>query len=244
MSFPAKPLHASSCILFFIKAPKPGSVKSRLAQAIGQEHATQLYKNFVLDLLSLLQTLVYKTLIFYTPTDAENSIQTWLGKDFCYYPQVGEDLGERLENAFNKAFELGYQKVIVIGSDSPDLTSNILQTAFLALEDHDGVIGPTHDGGYYTIGFSKSGFFSDVFKDIIWSTDTVFETTLSILRQHQKTIYQLPCWYDVDTIDDLQDFYLKNYQLAPYSQTVKYLFQHQEQVFKSLINSDFLNRNE
>lgn len=217
---------SNSCILLFVKAPQPGQVKSRLAKSIGQTHATQLYENFGLDLLACLGHLSSEVIIFFTPEAAATQVKTWLGKHH-YQPQSGQDLGERLHNAFESTFKLGFERVLVIGSDSPDLPVTILQTALEALQNHEVVIGPSEDGGYYALGFSRPGFLPAVFEDISWSTQTVFAQTLSCLQHHQRKLLQLPVWYDVDTLEDLQKFHR---QQQTDSWTSRYLAQHQAEI--------------
>jgi hypothetical protein len=224
-------MQMSACILLFVKAPRPGTVKSRLARTIGQEHATRLYENFVWDLLELLQTLPIKSFIFYAPADEADFVRNWLGQEHSCHGQEGEELGARMANAFRKVFHLGYKKAMIIGSDSPDLPSDYLQEALTALQEQNVVIGPAKDGGYYTLGFTQQGFLPEVFQDICWSTQTVLANTLDILEQHQKIAHKLPLWYDVDTLDDLRLFYLRNQQLNPDSHTMQYLIQHQNEIF-------------
>ena len=222
-------LLSNSCILLFVKAPQPGEVKTRLAQAIGQAHATRLYESFGLDLLACLGHLSSEVIIFFTPGAAEAQIKTWLGRDRHYQPQVGLDLGERLHNAFEHTFQRGFERVLAIGSDSPDLSAAILQTALEGLQNHEAVIGPSEDGGYYALGFSRQGFLPAVFQGIAWSTDKVFAQTLSCFQAHQKNLLRLPAWYDVDTLEDLNNFHRR--QRDANSWTMRYLAQHQAEIF-------------
>lgn len=197
------------CLLLFAKSPIKGQVKTRLAVETGADLAAELYKCFVEDLISIIENLdVQLTLCFYPP-NAKLSFLEWLGEQHCYKPQIGNNLGERLRNAFDNAFEEGFSNVFAIGSDSPDLPVHYLIESFEALPAHDAVIGPANDGGYYLIGFSKEGFISDVFDNIFWSTDSVFEQTVSILKRHGRTVYLLPSWHDVDTIADLKSLLLR-----------------------------------
>lgn len=220
----------TACILIFVKAPELGQVKSRLAAGIGSKHATELYKCFVLDLLKGLAPLHCKIQICLTPPEGVEALQQWLGGNWSYQPQVGANLGERLHHAFSNAFAQGYQRVVVIGSDSPDLPAPILQTALSALQSHDAVIGPSTDGGYYTLGFTATGFLPAVFEGIAWSTETVFATTLKRLQDAQRTILKLPTWYDIDTIATLRQFYCQNFQRSG-SQTLHYLEQYRHEIF-------------
>jgi len=221
--------HLNSCILIFVKTPQPGRVKSRLARTIGEVHATELYKRFVLDILERLSDLDCAVQIWFTPGEQAARLQEWLGSVWSYQPQVGADLGARLGHAFQSAFAQGYERVVAIGSDSPDLPLVFLQSALLALENHDAVLGPSADGGYYTIGFRASRFLPAVFEDIPWSTKAVLATTLARLRQFQRTLLELPVWYDVDTIETLAQFYGQNHQHSTH--TTQYLRRYRHEIF-------------
>ena len=111
------------------------------------------------------------------------------------------------------------------GSDIPDLPESILSEAFRSLDDHDAVLGPARDGGYYLIGFRRDTFVPDVFRGIEWSTDRVFAETRRKLEQATRSVYLLPEWSDVDTPEDLRDLKERNEGTAfAKSRTMKYLF--------------------
>lgn len=198
------------CVLFFVKSPEHVPVKSRLAESIGTEAARDLYKNFVLDMLETLASVAAKTgLALYVcvhPPEALPEVRNWLGDDYRYQLQEGKDLGERMKNAFLTSFAAGYGKTLIIGSDTPDLTGEVVAEGFERLERGGTVIGPAHDGGYYLIGFRSDAFLPAVFKDIPWSTDEVFTATLQIFRHAGSDVSVLPPWRDIDTSVDLQDF--------------------------------------
>lgn len=214
---------SSDCILVFVKVPGTGPVKSRLARTVGETHATALYCCFVADWLDRLSHLPADRLVFYTPASAD--VVAWLGSQGQYYPQAEGDLGQRMAAAFQTAFQQGYQRSLVVGSDSPDLPLETLQEGFAALEWCDGVLGPTQDGGYYTLGFSVQHFTTAVFEQIAWSTNTVLETTLARFAGCDRTVHQLPTWFDIDTLEDLQAYYQRNHsQIA--LRTIQYLQAH------------------
>ena len=114
--------------------------------------------------------------------------------------QKGVDLGERMQHAFETAFEQGYQKVLIIGSDLFDLKSIHITTAFDALENHDLTIGPSLDGGYYLLGMKE--LYPAVFKNKKWGTDSILENTLKDLQQ--QNVKLLEALNDIDTFEDLQ----------------------------------------
>jgi rSAM/selenodomain-associated transferase 1 len=149
-------------------------------------------------------------LVCYYPPDSLIEFKKWLGNNFEFIPQRGNNLGERLKNCFLQGFELGYNNLIVIGSDSPDLPEKIINESIEKLKDFNSVIGPSEDGGYYLIGFTKHGFSSKVFEGITWSTSSVFEETVEKLKSNLIEFYKLEKWHDVDTIEDLKELYKRN----------------------------------
>ncbi|MBA4417824.1 MAG: hypothetical protein C0392_07930 [Syntrophus sp. (in: bacteria)] len=198
------------CIILFVKYPERGKVKTRLAESVGTEHALALYRLFVKDIMATLQEGDYELIIAFSPPHSLESFQGWLGKDHHYIPQKGDDLGERMKNAFKDAFALGLQHVLLIGSDSPDLSGDIIMTAFESLKSNDAVIGPTYDGGYYLIGFRYDTFLPRVFEGIPWSTARVFQDSMDIFESGKYLIRVLPEWRDIDTLDDLKAFFERN----------------------------------
>lgn len=203
-------MNETSCLLIFVKYPEKGKVKSRLARHIGQEAALNLYRNFVLDLLQTVRGTAHPFRICYDPPEAREEMMSWLGRDYLYMPQRGCDLGEKMKNALSDVFTSGFSKAVLIGSDIPDLTTEVINEAFEALEAQDAVLGPAFDGGYYLIGFRKMTFLPDIFTGIPWGTDRVFRQTVDILEGFKRTIHTLSEWRDVDTMDDLRDLFARN----------------------------------
>jgi rSAM/selenodomain-associated transferase 1 len=197
-------MHDKSVILLFIKAPVRGQVKSRLAAAIGDEAALELYKSFILDIIDAVKKTGYPFRICYYPPDSGKAVASWLGVRYRFMPQHGNDLGERMENAFIRCFSEGFERAILIGSDLPDLAPAVLREAISSLAENDVVIGPASDGGYYLIGFHKRTFLPGMFHGITWSVGTVFQETMTILQNSALTVHQAPKWNDVDTVEDLK----------------------------------------
>ncbi|UCG59766.1 MAG: TIGR04282 family arsenosugar biosynthesis glycosyltransferase [Phycisphaerales bacterium] len=194
---------SDNCVVVFVKEPRAGQVKTRLARHIGARLSTELYKCLVLDTFSTLEKLGEQLKVFYYPESAAGRMRKWLGEKYSYVAQVGGDLGQRMKNAFVHSFDEGFEKVILVGSDLPDLPGEFLREALDALESNDAAIGPSSDGGYYLIGFSKAGFLPEAFEGVPWSRDRVFEQTMRILDQQGRTVFVLPQWHDVDTESDL-----------------------------------------
>jgi len=181
-------------ILFFVKFPEIGYVKSRLSTQIDKKFVITLYKSFVEDILGILKDLEYDIFICYYPVEKLENFKRWIGKKYQYLSQDGEDLGERMKNCFIKGFNKNYEKLIVIGSDSPDIPSGIITDAFNKLEKYDSVIGPCKDGGFYLLGFTNKHFSPTIFSGIPWSTTKVFEKTTDILKNKSIQYYVLPEW--------------------------------------------------
>ncbi len=221
-------------VLLFIKAPVRGRVKSRLASAVGDETAAELYRNFILDILDSVERSGYPLRICVYPPEAGEKVSSWLGKERECLPQAGNDLGERMEHALRQAFSEGWSRAVLIGSDLPDLPSAIISGAFDALGTSDAVIGPATDGGYYLIGFNNRPFPPRLFHDIEWSTDGVFRETMDILREASLRVHVMPQWHDVDTIDDLKALFERGRTAGcDESRTMVYLRQNKDRLFRT-----------
>ena len=227
-------MHDKPIILLFIKAPLKGQIKSRLAAAIGNDAALELYQRFVLDTIDTVGALAIPLRICFYPPDAGTTIRTWLGNEHACMPQQGNDLGERMEQAFEQVFKEGYDRAVLIGSDIPELSHAVIREAFAALDTYDAVIGPAADGGYYLIGFTAKSFVTSVFHHIVWSTSTVCDETLTRFKHSGKRVHLLPKLHDVDTQDDLRLFF-KRHRNDPVksSRTLAYLTEHQKRLFQT-----------
>ena len=198
----------AACVIVFVKNPVPGQVKTRLTPHLSPEQAASLYQAFLIDWCNTLSTIsTAHQVIAYTPPDGLKALQTLIGEDSVYIPQVGESLGERLIAAARWACDQGYSKFLFVGSDSPTLPTQYVKRALDLLESRDIVIGPSVDGGYYLIGFSKHGaslLTPTIFEEIAWSTEVVFQQTLEKIQAVNARLGLLPPWYDVDTPTGLQ----------------------------------------
>jgi rSAM/selenodomain-associated transferase 1 len=192
-------------LLFFIKNPEKGRVKTRLASAVGDEVAVKLYRRFLLEMLSTLNQGTFLFYLCFYPENSLSNLKRWLGDNYLYMPQKGEDLGERMKNGFIDAFAMNFKRVVLIGSDIPDLPLEYIEEAFTSLIEKDVVIGPTFDGGYYLIGVKDKVFSPKIFEGIPWSTDKVLEKTMKVMKQEGLTVHTLQLLRDIDTIDDLRN---------------------------------------
>jgi len=192
------------CLLFFVKYPEKGKVKSRLAAVIGDDSAVSVYKNLVAQMLSTVKEGSFPLYICFFPKNAQKPIKNWLGREYRYIPQHGKDLGERMRNGFINGFAMGYKRVVLIGSDIPDLPMKYIEEGFKSLKEMDAVIGPAYDGGYYLIGFNQSTFSPQVFEGMAWGTENVFDETMKKLKRFRRAVHTLPYQRDIDTAEDLK----------------------------------------
>lgn len=192
------------CIIFFVKAPVQGAVKTRLAEHAGEQGALILYRAFASDILAALISTDLPLRIFYHPAGHHGLIKAWLGENLNFTAQQGDGLGERMYNAFCRTADEGFENIILVGSDIPELGKEIIKSAFSALQTHPAVIGPAHDGGYYLIGAGKSGIIRQAFTGIDWGTPRVFEKTLRRFREKNMEPGIISELRDIDTGEDLK----------------------------------------
>lgn len=201
-------------IIIFIKNPVLGKVKTRLAATVGDEKALEIYQR-LLDVTRKTVTKVNANYhLFYS--DVIDMDDDWDIQDFDKYLQQGNDLGERMSAAFRNIFSQNdgsvLQKVVIIGSDCPALTPDILEMAFTILGDSDVVVGPTFDGGYHLLGMKE--YHPELFENITWSTDTVYQETNDKARELQLNIADLPTLSDIDNEADWNKALLENPDLS------------------------------
>ena len=188
--------------LVFVRAPERGRVKTRLAAALGDDGALRVYRRLAEHTVHEARAAGGELRIHFTPAEREAEVRAWLG-DAVYIPQAAGDLGTRMEAAFRAAFDAGAERVVIIGSDLPDLSAALLRRAFDALASHAAVLGPARDGGYYLLGMTS--LIPGVFHDIPWSTGTVLALTLERLRAAGIEPALLDTLTDVDEVEDLPD---------------------------------------
>ncbi|HWA84662.1 MAG TPA: TIGR04283 family arsenosugar biosynthesis glycosyltransferase [Opitutus sp.] len=170
-SVPKPPL-----LLVFLKAPRPGFAKTRLAAALGPERALDVYRALVVRQLREIPA-GWPVEIHFTPADAEAEMRAWLGPMPSYVAQTDGDLGRRLRHAFAGAFDRGASRVIVIGGDCPELDDDTFHETALRLARADVVLGPAVDGGYYLLALRRAA--PSLFSNIPWGTSHVLGTTFA-----------------------------------------------------------------
>lgn len=186
------------------KAPESSVTKTRLSPPLAPEQAARLYGAFLQDTAAMALTLEWErtTLIYPPRPGAEATLRALLPDAVHLQPQPGKGLGAALAGAFAGHLGEGFERVVLIGSDNPSLPATIVEAACAGLDDHDLVLGPTADGGYYLVGMARPHL--GIFERITWSTDVVYAETLDRVRELGLTVLALPAWYDVDTIVELR----------------------------------------
>lgn len=196
---------ASACIALFVKPPVPGKVKTRLAADIGNQAACELYSTLVTHVITHATQTGIALCICHDSEDPTVLPITWREAATICLPQQGDDLGQRMAQAFTALFAKGFREVVLIGSDIPGLDSQYLAAAFEQLQQHDLVIGPALDGGYCLIGCRKEPFCPALFEALPWSTDRVLALTLAVARSANLSVALLPPLQDIDTFDDFRN---------------------------------------
>lgn len=193
----------SDRLLVFVKAPRPGEVKTRLAKALGPEAAALLYRALAEEEIrrTVPRAGEYERAFCFAPADAREEIARWLPGQ-TLEAQQGADLGERMSRAFASAFAAGARRVAIVGTDVPSCGREHVAEALRALDDHDLVLGPTHDGGYYLVALDRPR--PALFQSIPWSTPSVLPATAERAGVLGLAVRMLDPLRDVDTIGDVK----------------------------------------
>ncbi len=185
-------------VILFIRNPELGKVKTRLAATVGDEEALAIYHFLLHHTRRVALETDARRLLFYSENMASND--DWDPGLFEKHLQHGGDLGERMHQAFQTAFDGGAGKAVIAGSDCPELEADILNDAFGLLDTYDVVLGPSADGGYYLLGLNMPA--PELFENMVWSTETVLSETLVRIKNTGKSCALLPVLNDVDTEED------------------------------------------
>ncbi|MGM0418158.1 MAG: TIGR04282 family arsenosugar biosynthesis glycosyltransferase [Thermodesulfobacteriota bacterium] len=195
----------NNCIFLFMKPPVPGLVKTRLAKDLGNEKACIVYKSIAEKTLKEIKKTGVNFEVHFFPENGLNKIRSWLGSDIKTVAQQGKDLGDKMKNAFSCGFEKGYEKIIILGSDIPEINCEIINKAFKNI-DNKPVIGPCEDGGYYLIGFDAYSFDESFFTEIKWSSALVFDQTVKKMSDLNLCPAFLQTLNDIDDINDFNKY--------------------------------------
>lgn len=189
-----------NCLIIFTRKPEKGKVKTRLAQGVGDDKALKIYKFLLNHTAKITARVNAHKQVYYTNSIVEKDV--WDDAVFDKKVQTKGDLGKKMQQAFEDAFQDGFQNVIIIGSDLYDIDHKLIDEAFLKLDQNDIVIGPATDGGYYLLGLKQ--VYPEIFENKPWGTDEVLKLTLQDLESKPITLLALK--NDIDYVEDLELF--------------------------------------
>jgi rSAM/selenodomain-associated transferase 1 len=191
-------------LIIFGRYPVPGRAKTRLIPALGPAGAADLQRRLTEDILQTARR-------FASPSEisveicfeggSKQKMRRWLGSGPILSRQIPGNLGQRMQAAFLDAFQRGADRVVLLGTDIPQIRTDHLEQSFNALTESDLVIGPSTDGGYWLIGMKHP---IDLFEGIKWSTDAVFGQTLALAKEQGLRVKTLSPLRDIDTTEDLK----------------------------------------
>lgn len=187
-------------LIIFVRHPELGKVKTRLAKDIGDAAALSVYQRLLAHTHKITALLSCDKFVYYTDNIMDEDL--WSEGGFIKKQQHGGDLGRRMNNAFEELFGKGYERIVIIGSDCPEITTDLLNQAFSLLCTKEAVIGPSHDGGYYLLGLTR--LIPGIFENKSWSSEYVFNETMATLCAENCTYEILPVLRDVDRAEDLE----------------------------------------
>ncbi|MGD9236468.1 MAG: TIGR04283 family arsenosugar biosynthesis glycosyltransferase [Desulfobacterales bacterium] len=196
-------------LIVFTRFPEPGKTKTRLIPALGTRGAARLQRQMTAHVLATAASLNDQNGLSIEVRHAGGNaslMQDWLGSNFIYRPQGGGSLGRRMQRAFEAAFEENAVAAVIVGSDIPGISADIIRQAFEALRQKDLVLGPAKDGGYYLIGIQKSlpaNTYGRLFEGIDWGSDKVMAQTLQLASALGLDLTCLESLADVDRPEDL-----------------------------------------
>ncbi len=185
-------------LLIFVKNPQVGKVKTRLAKTIGDKKALSIYQALLKLTERVTAPLNVVKMVYYNEWIEKYDV--FSEKDYHKALQANGNLGEKMKQAFKTEFENGAKKVVIIGSDCPEIETSILEKTFKELDTHQIVIGPAVDGGYYLLGMNT--FYPFLFEDKPWSTAEVYSQSVGAIQKHKLDYFTLPTLRDIDTEED------------------------------------------
>ena len=188
-------------LIIFVKNPVLGKCKTRLAASIGKEDALKVYINLLNHTQKVSQSLNCNRYLFYDTEIQKNDM--WSNEHFIKSVQSDGDLGNRMSSAFQTVLTME-NKAVIIGSDCPEINQETVNEAFMRLDSHDVVIGPTYDGGYYLIGMRA--YHEELFNNIKWSSENVYRSTIEAIKTKGLSHFALHKMHDLDYKEDLDRF--------------------------------------
>ena len=187
-------------VAVFVKNLIPGTVKTRLAKDLGMDLAMEVYKELVGITAQATDFVKVDKCVYYSEyVELEDQFDD---EKYNKHIQEGKELGQRMQNAFYDAFEAGYDKMILIGSDVPDISSEIIEAGFKQLDKNDIVIGPSEDGGFYLIGMKIAH--ENLLSHQNYGHDEVLENLLEEVESRDLSVARLKELIDIDTQEDMK----------------------------------------
>lgn len=188
-------------IIIFTRVPIKGHTKTRLETCLSKENCAGLHVSFIKDIYNTCKCTNLDIFVFYTPIGEKDILQNILGTNPKYYPQSGDNLGEKMLNAIETVLSSGYDSCILIGTDIPEIKGEYIMKGFLSLKTCDVVLGPTFDKGYCLIGMKKP--YKKVFSNQTYGTGSVLSSTLEKIKNSGLTYSLLETVLDIDEESDL-----------------------------------------
>jgi len=196
-----RPPNNDCTLVIMAKAPRPGMVKTRLAQILPAAAVTELYRRLLLDTIALTQSLDGVDVAIMCPASDVNDLTRTVGESVAVVSQMGDGLAAGLTSVFARFASAGHRRVIAFNSDSPHLPASVLKRAFDALAACDLVIGPTHDGGYYLVG--ATAFHPKLFTNDSMGTGNALQALLAQGQSLGLVSHLVDPFYDIDVAADL-----------------------------------------
>ncbi len=193
-------------IIFFTRVPIPGKTKTRLLNFVSPEQACDIQTKLIKDMYTVLRDSKEDIFVFYTPEEQKEKLREIIEDDATFIPQTEGNLGVRMSSAIEYVLKLGYQSIILMGSDLYKLDVTRIEKAFEGLQNNDIIINPSFDGGYTIIGMKENH--SEIFNIDAYGDESVYAKTLSKIKDFGLTLYELDPIRDIDTREDLIAAYL------------------------------------
>ncbi len=192
-------MNKKGLLMVFAKNPVLGTAKTRLAASVGDEKALEIYQFLLEHTANLTAAADSDKRVFYSTYIESGDV--FSDEQFSKTLQIQGDLGEKMSAGFSVAFDDHYDRVLIIGSDCYELSTEIINQAFEALLENDFVIGPAKDGGYYLLGMRRLE--PAVFQNKTWSHEGLYQATIADFKALNYSFVELPLLSDVDYLEDL-----------------------------------------
>ena len=192
-------------IICFTRVPRPGQTKTRLLPILKPQQCEALHSAFLRDLSAVYESMDADLFVAYAPDPEPALLKEIFPIAKGFFPQEGTDLGEKMLHAIESVLKQDYESCILTGSDLPLMTKEHLESGFTALENAEITLGPTSDGGYYLVGMKQPC--PEIFRNQQYGGSTVWENTLTAVKNAGYSFAPALSCDDVDTPDDLKQLW-------------------------------------